>query len=179
MNCRRFQEQMDEYLDAALSSGERAAAEEHLAGCPACRQALDEAQQLGRSLSEKLRSSTAGLRLPPEVRRRVMAALPARPASRDETHSIVFLWRRLAWPLALTAGVVLAGFLAARFALPRGGSLGETARADGVAIQVSYVTPIHVFRREGALVTDALTWQTTYVNQRLWTIQGRRPAANK
>lgn len=185
MNCQRFQEQLEEYLDGALSSREQAAVEQHLEACDACRQATSERQQFGAALAGRLRSCTGLLTLPPEARRRIIAALGDGSASRPEPTPIVSLWQRLAWPLALAAGVVLAGFVAVRFIFPVQGSREGAVFSrphmapGGVSIHVTYATPTYVFRREGALVTDVLTWQTTVVNQRLWAIDDPRPPSNE
>jgi anti-sigma factor RsiW len=37
MNCRQVVELMTDYLDGALSAGDRAKFEEHIAGCDGCR----------------------------------------------------------------------------------------------------------------------------------------------
>jgi anti-sigma factor RsiW len=37
MNCRQVVELMTDYLDGALSAGDRARFEEHIAGCDGCR----------------------------------------------------------------------------------------------------------------------------------------------
>jgi hypothetical protein len=58
-----------------LSSRAQSAAERHLSGFAACRQALITEQQTAQSLSDKLRNATASLQLPPEFEHRVLAAL--------------------------------------------------------------------------------------------------------
>ena len=55
MNCRRFQHRLYEYLEGTLSPGAQAAAEKHLSGCAACRQALGAERQIAQSLSDKFR----------------------------------------------------------------------------------------------------------------------------
>jgi hypothetical protein len=96
--------QLNEYLDGELETGSRRSIETHLAGCAACRQALDE-----------LRRLSAGLALLPEeplqadLAARVLERLPRRRSG-------------LAWKLALAvqAGFALGAFLlAAGNLLPR------------------------------------------------------------
>ena len=169
MNCRRFQHRLYEYLDGTLSRGAQAAAERHLSGCAACRQALRAERQIAQSLSDQFRRTTDSLQLPPEVQRRVLATLAdERRAAGEEQHS-GFLWHRLAWPLELAASVLLlAGvFFFARAPRPPT-ALAQRHSAEGeVSIQFSYVVPIYTFRREDGYVIDALTYQTNVVNERL------------
>lgn len=96
--------QLNEFADNALQGGARAAVETHLAGCAACRQALDELRRLSASLAllpeEPLQADLAA---------RVLERLPQR-------------WSGLAWKLALAvqAGFALGAFLiAAGNLLPR------------------------------------------------------------
>jgi predicted anti-sigma-YlaC factor YlaD len=170
MNCRRFQHRLYEYLDGTLSPGAQAAAERHLSGCAACRQALRAERQIAQSLSDKFRRTTDSLQLPPEVQRRVLATLADQRRAPDEGQGIVFSWRRLAWPLAMATSVLLllAGmFLFLRGPRPHPGSPQPHLAGGGVSIQLSYVVPIYTFRQEGGFVIDALTYQTNVVNERL------------
>ena len=100
MNCRRFQHEIYEYLDGSLSPREQAAAEQHLAGCTACRQVLQAERDTAQCLSNTFRGATESLRLPPEVGRRVVAAFPQQRSASNELRGEVFFWRRWAWPLA-------------------------------------------------------------------------------
>jgi anti-sigma factor RsiW len=169
MNCRRFQHRLYEYLDGSLSPGAQAAAERHLSGCAGCRQALLAERQIAQSLSDKFRRTTESLQLPPEVQRRVLAALAEQRDARAEEPGSAFAWGRLAWPVGLAASVLL---LAGVFFLARGPKWhtapAQPRLAEGeVSIQLSYVVPIYTFRREGGYVIDALTYQTNVVNERL------------
>ncbi len=107
MNCRRFQRRLYEYLEGTLSPGAQAAAEKHLSGCAACRQALHAERQVAQSLSDKFRRTTDSLQLPPEVQRRVLAALAEQRRAPAEEQGSIFSWGRLAWPLDLAASVLL------------------------------------------------------------------------
>ncbi len=169
MNCRGFQHEMYEYLDGSLSPRAQAAAEQHLAGCAACRQALQAERETAQCLANTFRGATESLQLPPEVGRRVLAALARQRGASDEPRGEVFFWRRLAWPLAAAALVLLllGGFFFVRspgpgVARPQPHQTGEQA-----SIQLSYVVPTYTFRREGGFVVDALTYQTNVVNQKL------------
>jgi predicted anti-sigma-YlaC factor YlaD len=169
MNCRRFQHRLYEYLDGTLSRGARAAAEKHLAGCAACRQALSAQRETAQSLSGALRRATDSLQLPVEVQHRVLAALAEQRCARGEEQGSVFAWGRLAWPVTLAASLSL--MLAGIFLFTRGPSrqagLPEPHPAGGgVSIQLSYVVPTYTFRQEGGYVVDALTYQTNVVNER-------------
>jgi anti-sigma factor RsiW len=170
MNCRRFQHRLYEYLDGTLSPGTKAAAERHLSECAVCRQALSAERRVAQSLSGTLRQATDSLRLPPEVRLRVLAALAEQRRAPTENQGAVFFWRRLAWPLGLAASVLL--LLAGIFLFPQGprpqtGSLPPHLAAGGVLVQLSFVVPTYTFRQEGGFVIDALTYQTNVVNERL------------
>jgi anti-sigma factor RsiW len=170
MNCRRFQHWLYEYLDGTLSPGAQAAAESHLSGCAACRQALQAERQIAQTLSEKLRRTTDPLRLPPEVQRRVLAALADQCRAPAKKYGSVFSWGRLVWPLGLAASVLLlvAGvFHCAQTFRPRAGPTQPRLAPGEVLAQLSYVVPIYTFRQEGGVVIDALTYQTNVVNERL------------
>ena len=170
MNCHGFQHRLYEYLDGSLSPGAKAAAERHLSGCAACRQALRAERQVAQSLSGKFRRETDSLQLPPEVQRRVLGALADQRGNPGEEHRSVFAWFRLAWPASL-AGLVLL-LLAGILLFPRGrmahtGPSQPHFAGGGVSIQLSYVVPIYTFRQEGGSVVDVLTYQTNVVNERL------------
>jgi len=171
MNCHGFQHQLYEYLDGSLSEGAQAAVEKHLSGCAACRQALRQERQLAQSLSDKFRRTTDSLRLPPEVQRRVLAALANQGGAQEQEQVRAFWWRRLAWPLCVAAPallLLLAGvFYFSRVFRPQTSSPQPHLAAGEVSIQLSYVVPIYTFRQEGGYVIDALTYQTNVVNERL------------
>lgn len=170
MNCRRFQIEIYEYLDGSLSPRAQAAAERHLSGCAACREALIQERQTARSISVKFRRATDSLQLPPQFGHRVLAALADEHRAPDEQQRIALFWRRLAWPLAAAASglVLLAGFF---FLMRPPGpgvphSLPHVAENE-VSVHLSYVVPIYTFRREGGFVIDALTYQTNVIVERL------------
>jgi anti-sigma factor RsiW len=170
MNCRCFQREIYEYVDGSLSSRAQAAAERHLSGCAACRQALIQEQQTARSLSDKFRKATASLQLPPEFGHRVLAALADEHRAPGEYQIVGLFWRRLTWPLAAAASglLLLAGF----FFLARAPGPGmahphlRSARGE-VTVQLSYVVPTYTFRQDGEFVIDALSYRTIVVNERL------------
>jgi anti-sigma factor RsiW len=170
MNCRRFQNEIYEYLDGSLSRRAQAAAERHLSACAACRQMVSEQRRTARSLSDKFRTATDSLQLPPEFGHRVLAALAAEHSASNEQDGIVLFWRRLAWPLAAAASglLLLAGFFF--FVRPPGPGVPRSqphVAKNEVSIHLSYVVPIYTFRREGGFVIDALTYQTNVIDQRL------------
>ncbi len=170
MNCRRFQHRLYEYLDGTLSPGAQAAAERHLSGCADCRQALRAERQVAQSQSDQFRRTADSLQLPPEVQRRVLAALADQRRAPDEGQGSIFAWGRFAWPLGLAASVLLllAGlFFFARAPRPPTAPAERQLAEGGVSIQLSYVVPINTFRREGGYVIDALTYETVVIDQRL------------
>jgi anti-sigma factor RsiW len=170
MNCRRFQNEIYEYLDGSLSPAAQAAAEEHLSACAACRQMVRQERWSTQSLSDKFRRVTDSLQLPPEFGHRVLAALADEHRARDAQHGIVLFWRRVTWPLVAAASglLLLAGF----FFLSRTPGPGVPhsqlhVAEDEVSVHLSYVVPIYTFRREGGFVIDALTYQTNAIDERL------------
>jgi len=176
MNCRRFQNRLYEYVEGTLSPARQAAAETHLARCSACRQAVHQEQQLARFLSERLRQDTETLALRPEIRHRILTTLEHKPVPPSNGESIIVLWNRFAWPLAMAASLLLivASLLGNYFS---GARVHETevARSDGrdkhfaVSIQVSCCVPTYRFHQEGNLVVDTLSCETMVANETLWT----------
>jgi anti-sigma factor RsiW len=169
MNCRRFQHRLYEYLDGSLSPGAQAAAERHLSGCAACRQALDAERQVAETLSGTFRRATESLQLPPEVQQRVLAALADQRRAPAEEQGSVFSWSQLAWPVGLAASVLvlLAGvFLFPRSPMSQTGLSQSRLAGGGVTIQLLFVVPIYTFRQEGGFVIDALTYQTNVIDER-------------
>jgi len=170
MNCRRFQNEIYEYLDGSLSTRAQAAAEEHLSACAACRQMVSQGRRSAQSLSDKFRKAADSFHLPPEFGRRVFAALADEARAPDEPQGMVLFWRRLAWPLAATAsGLLLLGGFFFLVRPPRPGVPGSPLRVanNEVSVHLSYVVPIYTFRREGGFVIDALTYQTNVIDERL------------
>ena len=170
MNCRRFQREIYEYVDGSLSPRAQAAADRHLSGCVACRQALIQQQQTARSLSDKFRRATDSLQLPPEFGNRILAALADEHRAPGEHQGVALFWRRLAWPLAAAASglLLLAGFFFLVRA-PGPGTAHPHPRSAGgeVTVQLSYVVPTYTFWQDGEFVIDALSYHTIVVNERL------------
>jgi anti-sigma factor RsiW len=168
MNCRRFQNEIYEYLDGSLCPRAQAAAEEHLSACAACRQVVSQERRSAQSLSDKFRRATDSLQLPPDFGPRVLAALADEHHAPEEQPTTVLFWRRLAWPLALAAsGLVLLAGLFFFVGVPRLGTAHPHSSGGGVTVQLSYVVPAYTFRKEGEFVIDALIYQTNVVNEKL------------
>jgi anti-sigma factor RsiW len=175
MNCRRFQNRLYEYVEGSLSSRTQAAADKHLAQCPACRRAVHQEQQVSLRLSDRFRQDTETLALRPEVRHRILTALDHKSAPPTEGESIVGLWRRLVWPLAGAVILLLiVAFLLLNYFSGSRVPDAETARSNGhdnrstVSIQVSYCVPTYKFRQEGNLVVDTLTCEPVVASGTLW-----------
>jgi anti-sigma factor RsiW len=169
MNCRSFQDDLYEYLDGSLSPGARAAADKHRSECAVCRQRLEQEQQAAGVLFDRFRRATDSLELPPEVGRRVLAALGDEDRRAEAEHGLASLWRGLAWPVALAASVLL--LLAGGWVVLRRTGVGDAGPqshlAKGViSVQFSYVVPTYTFRAEGGFVVDALSYHTNVVNDR-------------
>jgi anti-sigma factor RsiW len=170
MNCRRFQNELYEYLDGALSPETRAAAEQHLSECVACREKLKEERQVAQAMGGRFRRAPELLELPPAVGTRVLAALANESPEAAEEKASVFSWHRLAWPLALAASMLL--LLGLWVTLPRVAGPGDLRAQRGaaggeVSVQLSYVVPAYTFRLERGFVIDALSYHTNVVNERL------------
>jgi len=181
MNCRRFQKRLYEYVDGTLSPGTLAAANEHLARCSACREAVRRELQLAQSLSDRLRQDAESRALRPDVQRRILTALEHESVPATDEEFVGGLWNRFAWPLAMAASLLLIVAFLLRNDFP-GARIhqGEVVRSDGrgirsaVSIEVSYCAPIHRFHQEGNLVVDTLSCQTVVANGTLWT-GGQKP----
>lgn len=167
MNCRRFQDRLYEFVEGTLSAGARAAADQHLAGCAACREIVGRELDLARFLSGGLRQSTEHLALHPEIRRRILTVPARRSAPPALVESIAALWSRFAGQtvVALSVLLIVAFGLIRHFPRARGQD-AEAARTSAlnpetaVSVQVSYQVPSCNFRREGNLVMDTLSYNT-------------------
>jgi anti-sigma factor RsiW len=174
MNCGDFQNGLLEYLEGTLSSGDQAAAEEHLAHCGSCREAAEREQRLAQFLSREFVRSTAALHLGPDIGRRIAARLAPKPREQVRAPGKYFAGLRLAWPVAISVSVLVAAILFGGILLrprePKSAARQphRELRPSAAAIRISYVVPVYTFRREGNLVIDALTWTTNVIDQALW-----------
>jgi hypothetical protein len=171
MNCRSFQDQMFEYVEETLSTDARAAAEQHLTGCDACRHAMQKEQQLARILAARLRQSSETLTLNPGIRHHVLAAARRNPASIKVSESLTCAWgywlRLAAIPLCLL--LIAALLLAIHFShksrpeitikLPMPPVASHTVQPP-VSIQISYSHPTCIFHTDGNVVVDSISYET-------------------
>jgi anti-sigma factor RsiW len=168
MNCRRFQNRLYEYVEGTLSAGAQAAAERHLAGCPACRVAVRREHEMAQALGTSLRQRVANLSLEPEVRQRILAAARRQPATLGLMESLAGFWKRFAAPaaIAMILLLVIASLMtAALFFGPSRqvvGTLSAESRnlPPAVSIQISARVPTYKFHRENNYVTDTLSDET-------------------
>jgi anti-sigma factor RsiW len=172
MNCESFQNELHEYVEGTLSTGARADAERHLAGCDACRRLLQKEQQLARVLAARLRQSSEALTLAPEIRRNILAAARDKSAIPTAAESITNLWRywlRLAAIPAVSLLVIATFFLEPHFfgkhtiqkaqkpaALP----VASYSPRPAVSIQISYRVPAYKFDQDRNGVIDSLSYET-------------------
>jgi anti-sigma factor RsiW len=167
MNCEEFQNELFEYAEGSLATGEQAAADEHLAQCSACRQAVDRERQTTQFLSEGFRRNVESLVLRPEIRRRILAEAEGKSATQSPSGMIVGLWQRFAWPLGIAAALVVVAAIAGinHFS---GARRVDHGAGSVVFSEDSYQVPIHKFRVEGNLVTDNISYETVVVSETLW-----------
>jgi predicted anti-sigma-YlaC factor YlaD len=169
MNCENFQDRLYEYVEGTFSSGECAKAEEHLAGCAACRRAAEKEQKLSQSLSNQLQQSSEALTLRPDIRRNILAALREKTTSPAIGKSLAGLWsywlRLAVVPASL---LVIAALLAIHFHDTRGHQtfsvpVNPSAHNNpeiAVSVHMSYRLPTRQFHQEGNLVVDTLIDET-------------------
>ncbi len=171
MNCRRFQDQLFEYVEGSLSTGPMVAAEKHLAVCEACREAVRQEKALAQGLTRLLRQRAEGLRLSPEIQRDILAAARREPAPSGLLELILNWWTRLAAPLAVGAAALVLGAVLLLSLLPGWRTRGvDTVQRTGrnlppaVFVQLSSHVPTYQFRREGNAVIDTLSVETVAVS---------------
>jgi len=166
MNCRRFQDELFEYLDGGLSRRAKAAAQRHLEQCQACRQAVQDAQRTTNILSTRFRGGTESLTLEPNLQTRILAGVENKPAPPPAIPFVPGFWRTFA---LFGAGFVL---LVSVILIPHMRHNGASRSLDGdsgalISLQISYCDPTLTFRTEGNYVIDSLTCQPQIVEESL------------
>ena len=165
MNCEQLHEKLFDYLDGSFPPSEQAAAERHLAGCPACREAVQRGSQLAQSLSRQLEQAGDTVVLDPAAQRRLAGAVKRQFAESRERPPVWF-WNRLALPFAATVAVLLVALWMEHHFRPghhpplEAAHLPALADNHKVVINLSCSVPTYTFRREGNQVIDALTSDT-------------------
>ena len=170
MNCEYLRENLYEHLDGSLSASDRAAAERHIAGCPACREAVRRESQVARSLSAGFEQTVAAVELGSAGQRRIAGAV-GRNVANVEEQSLILFWRRLIFPFAaMASGLIVLFWVGRHFAGERNPHL-EARRASTLGgnremqIHYSYSVPEYTFRKDGNRVVDALTSETVVVDE--------------
>lgn len=176
MNCRHFQDKLFEYVEGSLSAEEMAAAQQHLAGCTACRKPVRQEQKLAQALSDRLRQTGESLTLRPEIMRNVLAASRATRPARESFSILWMRWLRLA-SIPVSLLLIIAFLLAAHFSATRTGERTSTPVATHVStamatdrqqpeasVELSYRLPVHEFHQEGNLVMDAFVDESVVAN---------------
>jgi len=158
MNCQWFQDKLFEYLDGELSASVKSEVESHLEQCATCLKAV----QTHHALSARFRHDTDSLLLRSETSWRIEAAL-------QRMEALPF-WRRVAWPAAITAALLVAAGLSFRRPIRLGVQSSEatliTAPAT-ISIRFSSCDPTYTFRLEKNRVIDALTCTPRVVQENL------------
>jgi anti-sigma factor RsiW len=174
MNCQRFQKELYEYLDEALSPAQMAAAKAHLLECGACRASVRREQQLAQSLAGALEQNAETIAPDAEARRDLAQAVQRKIAAAVEPAPIPW-WRCVAMRLTATSPVftltpLLTALALAWFFFGTHQSTTETSRmaerptTGAVLVNVSYCAPNYTFQRQGNMVIDALTCEARVVN---------------
>jgi hypothetical protein len=142
MNCETVKKDLSLFLYGELTLEEEQALQDHLEGCPACKQALEAEQRLHQALDERELEPPASLlvRSRQELERRLALAAPPRPGW------LTWLkqpfgggWQMAFKPLGAVALVAL-GFVAARWTSP--GAVPVVAPGgEGVISRVRYLEP--------------------------------------
>lgn len=127
MNCDAARNLIDPFVAGTLAAADRLALEDHLAGCAACREALDDARALAPAAAALSRSIDPPHDLWPAISRR----LPRRGGRRR--------WR-LAALAAAAAIVLMAGSSALTLWLVRERGASPTAAGATPAIEAGYVS---------------------------------------
>lgn len=160
MNCERFQKNLLEYLDEALTPPEMLAARTHLAGCSICRKVLQRELELLRSLSNRMERAVEHVTLEPHAQRAMVAALE-RETAEPPRLSLISLWRRLVLPLAAAMAMLLVTlWTGQRYMAGADKNASGTVTNVGeqqVLVHVSYPAPVYTFQENGDTVMDALT----------------------
>jgi len=167
MNCRRFQNRLYEYVEGSLSASARAAAERHLGGCSACRQAVRAEHALAQVMSSQFQQDAKTLTLPSHVRNRILTAAQGQSTRSAAPASNPNWWNRLFWRAASPALLLL---VAAFLLTPRSpgkrmyhvetiSSINGDSR-PAVSVEIVYHQPACTFRREGNRVIDRLSDET-------------------
>jgi anti-sigma factor RsiW len=179
MNCQLFQDRLYEYVDGSLSAAERAAAESHLAGCSACREAMQNERKLAQGLSARMRQAAGDAKLNSAVRARILSAAATRSEPTFIAKSFGSFWTRYGWPMAVPASVLLfAGFLAVNHfngvhqrghetALAQTERSGVSELSASVTIEYSTRQPVFTFHREDGQVVDTISFDSVAATETL------------
>ncbi|HZV33066.1 MAG TPA: zf-HC2 domain-containing protein [Verrucomicrobiae bacterium] len=173
MNCEQFKDRLPEYLDETLSAAEQTAANDHVQNCVACRQALAREQALAKSFQLSFDRETQRLSLGAEARQNILKAWKQRELRSASTWgSVRAFFTETPWKPAwagLGFGCILL-FISASLLLQRKpverASLQPAQResADNYVVDVPIETEVHLYRREGNSVVDAVVKGATIIN---------------
>jgi len=151
MNCHRIQKRLSAYQDGEVGGKERERIAAHLEGCPACRNAYDELEQVWQSL-EKIPDVEASRDFNRRLSERINAASEPRSRWRIPWVSWVDQWRPAP---AMAFGVVLIGIAMGAYM----GNLMVGNDSRPVLSQAGYSqtgTDIHSFKAFAAVPPGSL-----------------------
>jgi anti-sigma factor RsiW len=168
MNCGQIQNLLCEITDGTLPSRTRAAAEERINACSACRQALERERAISKAFSAQFEYAANSVSFD-EAARRQMAVLVKRRISENRMESTIPFWRRLALPF----GIAFAGLALAALVMQESISMGTRRPPEPAArhatsaihIEISYSQPVYTFQRQGNTIIDSIAENSLTVEE--------------
>ncbi len=145
-----YRDELHELLDGRLDSATRAAVEQHLATCPACRRQLAAL----RATKQLAHSCFGRTEMPADLRERIQQGLRIEPAVAPEHRAASSVWRRRLRPALAAAALVAVAVGVALLVRSRQPTLPAAVERDYQAILTEQV-PLE-------LVTDEVTRLETY-----------------
>ena len=168
MNCRAFQQLIFDYIDGTLPESKRSAAEEHLAGCRACRDSVEQEQRLAESLRSGFQQRVASLDLSPEFTQQVVGRVEPPGLDVEAPRNVI----RFPFSLRVSAAaaLVLVAFgIGMVLKRPVGPLIPSMPRLNPVTIELSFCVPAYTFQRLDNSVIDALTCEPNTIAGTLFT----------
>ena len=164
MNCKKFNNDLAEYLDRTLKGRRLAAVQEHLDRCPECRLAVQREQAASRAIRGALDRAASPLSLSTELAGRILAA------STSQTKTTARPTAQHAWPWlrahpfrSVAAAFAIAGVLVLSRKFSRHRVEASSAASDRgrYEVDVPFQTETHVFQLQNGTVVDTVVTLVT------------------